>query len=283
MKMKPAIKITTATLVCVLGAGLVSAQNPTIIQNVRGTMNGVSSQQTSASNQALGVHQSSSTSVATATGAPHASAHAVAPAPAKHAAPPASAAPAPAAPKMSAVGVRAVPSARQTAKHTNRRTRGGAVPVGNAPGTGDVAPSDPSAAETSASVGASAPSTGGDEYAPSEQSVVPDGKYAANGRRDPFISPVVSHAGGSGCSTGKKCLEIGAINLRGVVHSENGFIAVVSNGLNKAYFLRENDPVFNGYVVKITGDSIVFQETLQDRLGKSFTREVVKKITTPAV
>jgi hypothetical protein len=71
--------------------------------------------------------------------------------------------------------------------------------------------------------------------------------------------------------------------LRGVVHSENGFIAVVSNGLNKAYFLRENDPVFNGYVVKITGDSIVFQETLQDRLGKTFTREVVKKITTPAV
>jgi len=116
-----------------------------------------------------------------------------------------------------------------------------------------------------------------------EQPVVPDTKYAANGRRDPFISPVVSHAGGSGCSTGKKCLEIGAINLRGVVHADSGFIAVVSNGLNKAYFLRENDPVFNGYVVKITGDSIVFQETLQDRLGKSFTREVVKKIVTPAV
>ena len=55
---------------------------------------------------------------------------------------------------------------------------------------------------------------------PSEQPVVPDSKYNANGRRDPFISPVVSHAGGSGCSTGKKCLEIGAINLRGVVHSK---------------------------------------------------------------
>ena len=121
------------------------------------------------------------------------------------------------------------------------------------------------------------------ENAESEQSVVPDSKYSSNGRRDPFVSPVVSHAGGSGCSTGKKCLEIGTINLRGVVRSENGFIAVVSNSMNKAYFLRENDPVFNGYVMKITGDSIVFQETLQDRLGKTFTREVVKKITTPAV
>jgi Tfp pilus assembly protein PilP len=107
-------------------------------------------------------------------------------------------------------------------------------------------------------------------------------KWAMSGKRDPFFSPVVQQ-NGSGCSTGKKCLEIGAINLRGVVKSETGFIAVVTNNLNKAYFLRENDPVFNGYVVKITGDSVVFQETIQDKLGKSFTREVVKRIFTPAV
>jgi len=107
-------------------------------------------------------------------------------------------------------------------------------------------------------------------------------KWAMTGRRDPFFSPVVQTAG-SGCSTGKKCLEIGSINLRGVVKSDTGFIAVVTNNLGKAYFLRENDPVFNGYVVKITGDSVTFQETLQDKLGKSFTREVVKRIFTPAV
>ncbi len=107
-------------------------------------------------------------------------------------------------------------------------------------------------------------------------------KWAMNGNRDPFFSPVVQQ-NGSGCSTGKKCLEIGAINVRGVVKSDAGFIAVVTNNLNKAYFLRENDPVFNGYVVKITGDSVTFQETVQDKLGKSFTREVVKRIITPAV
>ena len=109
-----------------------------------------------------------------------------------------------------------------------------------------------------------------------------DKKWAMSGKRDPFFSPVVQ-TGGSGCSTGKKCLEIGAINLRGVVKSDTGFIAVVTNNLNKAYFLRENDPVFNGYVVKITGDSVVFQETVQDKLGKPFTREIVKRIFTPAV
>jgi Tfp pilus assembly protein PilP len=107
-------------------------------------------------------------------------------------------------------------------------------------------------------------------------------KWAMNGKRDPFFSPVVQQQG-SGCSTGKKCLEINGINLRGVVKSDNGFIAVVTNNIGKAYFLRENDPVFNGYVVKITGDSVVFQETVQDKLGKTSTHEVVKKIFTPVV
>ena len=54
-------------------------------------------------------------------------------------------------------------------------------------------------------------------------------------------------------------------------------IAVVVNSLNKAYFLRENDPVFNGFVVKITGDSIIFKETVQDRMGKPSMREVTEE------
>ena len=107
-------------------------------------------------------------------------------------------------------------------------------------------------------------------------------KWAMNGKRDPFFSPVVQQQG-AGCSTGKKCLEINGINLRGVVKSDTGFIAVVTNNIGKAYFLHENDPVFNGYVVKITGDSIVFEETVQDKLGKTSTHEVVKRIFTPAV
>ena len=103
-------------------------------------------------------------------------------------------------------------------------------------------------------------------------------------RRDPFVSPVVNRSMmGSGCSVGKRCLTIEQINLKGVVKADSGMIAVVVNSLNKAYFLRENDPVFNGYVVKITGDSIIFKQTVQDRLGKSMTREVTKKITTSAV
>jgi hypothetical protein len=105
----------------------------------------------------------------------------------------------------------------------------------------------------------------------------------AEGRRDPFVSPVVNRSSGPNCSTGKRCLAIDQILVRGVVRADTGMIAVVVNSLNKAYFLKENDPVYNGYVLRITGDSVVFKETFQDRLGKESTREIVKKITTPAV
>jgi hypothetical protein len=242
------MKPTVTILVCVLAAGLASAQSPSIIQNTRNTMNGVSENATAASNQALGIQQSAPARAPRSNGAA-----VVMPAKSSGAAP---------VPPQDKARARRVPA-----------VAGAAV----------VQPTivvSKSHAPTGAVVAAAAGSGDGEN----EQQVVPDAKYNANGRRDPFVSPVVSKAaGGSGCSSGKKCLEIGEINLRGVVHGEAGFIAVVSNGLNKAYFLRENDPVFNGYVMKITGDSIVFQETLQDRLGKSFTREVVKKITTPAV
>ena len=257
------MKPTVTIFVCVLAAGLASAQSPSIIQNTRNTMNGVSNNATAASNEALGIHQSA----------------------------PAAASGQHAAAKPSGIAV-VTPvkssSTKSSSTHVGAssavsKKTGGAKKVpgvvagrkAQAKPTATVPKSNPPTAASAASE-----SGGG---AASEEQVVPDSKYAANGRRDPFISPVVSHAGGSGCNTGKKCLEIGAINLRGVVRAESGFIAVVSNSMNKAYFLRENDPVFNGYVMKITGDSVVFQETLQDRLGKTFTREVVKKITTPAV
>ena len=247
------MKPTVTICICILAAGLALAQSPTIIQSTRATMQGVSNNATAATNEALGINQPApKTAIAVHTPAKSSGA--------------------------AVVSVKPAAGGSASAKKAKRAPVVGVKP--SAPKPAEVAPKkDPVAAVAPAASSGSSEA----ETAANEQSVVPDSKNGANGRRDPFISPVVSHAGGSGCSTGKKCLEIGTINLRGVVHAESGFIAVVSNGLNKAYFLRENDPVFNGYVVKITGDSIVFQETLQDRMGKSFTREVTKKITTPAV
>jgi len=118
-----------------------------------------------------------------------------------------------------------------------------------------------------------------------EDDLVPERK-AGLGKRDPFVSPISTATGpvlpASSCASGKRCLVIDQLVLRGVVRTATGMIAVVANSVNKSYFLRENDPVFNGYVVRITGDSVVFKENTVDRIGRQSTREVVKKVTPPS-
>ena len=108
---------------------------------------------------------------------------------------------------------------------------------------------------------------------------------AASGKRDPFISLAVVRAQqiGASCGTGKRCLVIDQVSLKGVVKTPNGMIAMVENTAKKAYFLRENDPVFNGYVLKITGDSVIFKENTTDNQGRTQTRDVVKRVSAPAV
>ena len=107
----------------------------------------------------------------------------------------------------------------------------------------------------------------------------------APAKRDPFTSPIRElGAAGPACTTGKKCLAINSIVLRGIVKSQAGMIAVVESSARRiSYFLRENDPVFNGYVVKITGDTVVFRENVMDRMGKQSTRDVVMKVVAPVV
>ena len=85
------------------------------------------------------------------------------------------------------------------------------------------------------------------------------------------------------CTTGARCLMIDQVVLKGVVKTTSGMIAMVENSARKQYNLREKDPVYNGFVLKITGDSIVFKESAIDTLGKTNTREVVKRVTVPAV
>jgi hypothetical protein len=119
-------------------------------------------------------------------------------------------------------------------------------------------------------------------------SAAPGRKAAApRGRRDPFVSPVKlvedSLQSSAACSTGARCLIIDQIELKGVVKTTGGMIAMVENGARKQYNLRENDPVYNGFVFKITGDSIIFHQNVIDALGKQSTKEVVKRVTVPVV
>ena len=117
---------------------------------------------------------------------------------------------------------------------------------------------------------------------PASAATPPEG---AHGRRDPFVSVIKTQEGGTSgpvlppCSTGKKCLSIPQIVLQGTVKDRDGkMIALVANG-PRTYFLRENDQVFNGSVVRITTDSVIFRESVTDKLGHETSHEVVKRLT----
>jgi hypothetical protein len=247
------MKLATGILILGIGLGTAGAQNPNIIDNTKGKLVAAQQQKTADSNAALSAAEGQSAKpqpTASASGKLVSATQAQA------------AAQAPAAKQQAAV---AVPTASPKTKSTNTKK------------TSTVAVDKPASPKPAVAVEDKKNPVDPKKDAHKTISV-------AGGRRDPFLSPVVNRGmGGSGCSTGKRCLAVDQIALTGIVKSDAGMIAVVVNAMNKAYFLRENDPVFNGYVVKITGDSIIFKETMQDKLGKSFTREVTKKISTPAV
>jgi hypothetical protein len=140
-------------------------------------------------------------------------------------------------------------------------------------------------AKTTTKKKASKPSAAPAPAANVATNVAAEAKPVSRGsKRDPFISPIQSQANGPiNCGTGKRCLVVDQTVLEGIVKAPNGMIAVVSNSANKAYFLRENDPVYNGFVMRITPDSVVFREQVSDKFGKTSTREIVKKVTAPVV
>jgi len=107
------------------------------------------------------------------------------------------------------------------------------------------------------------------------------------GRRDPFKLPGPPLAGAESSEApigplppGTRGLVLGQLIVEGIVRLDttNTMIAVVDNNANRAYFLRENDAIFNGVVAKITPDSVIFRENVLDASGKVYTREVVKRL-----
>jgi hypothetical protein len=117
----------------------------------------------------------------------------------------------------------------------------------------------------------------------SRRSATSVAKTGHKGPRDPFVSPIVERFRGTAACTGsgRQCLEVGDVSLHGVVHSPSGFIAVVMNG-DHTYFLRENDPLADGTVARITSDAITFRQRSADAFGRPLVREVIKKLGVPA-
>jgi len=109
----------------------------------------------------------------------------------------------------------------------------------------------------------------------------------AGKRRDPFVNPITRVAANSPdkppCTkTGPTCMSPDQIVLKGVIKTPAGMIAMIENVTKKEYNLREKDLILDGFVYKITNDSIIFRVSVMDILGKPTNQDVVKRVTASA-
>lgn len=117
----------------------------------------------------------------------------------------------------------------------------------------------------------------------SQAVVVPTYKYEAKGRRDPFRSLDVSATIQASTAPtvrppGLKGQLVSEINLAGIVKSKNQYMAMATGYRGKTYFLQPNDDLYDGKVLEIKSDAVIFSQTLTDSQGKKLSQRVVKRL-----
>ena len=74
-------------------------------------------------------------------------------------------------------------------------------------------------------------------------------------------------------------LLIDEIDLTGIFHTSKGFVAqVVASNQKKSYLLKEGDQLYDGDVVSINKNEVVFKQVVQDPTALKPFREVVKSL-----
>jgi type IV pilus assembly protein PilP len=108
-----------------------------------------------------------------------------------------------------------------------------------------------------------------------------DFRYDPQGRRDPFRSLIgpSPKIESSDRPPGTPGFLIDEMDLQGIVRTGNDWVAMVNGPDNNGYLLRSGDKVFDGEVIRVNRDSIVFRQVVNDPLSVARYREVVKDLT----
>ena len=175
---------------------------------------------------------------------------------------------------------KAQPPAKSTsAKPAEKPTPPASGPAAAAPPAGgSTAGGAPLSGETGADLGNI------DEILQGEEEVLSGSgfSYDPGNRRDPFKSllagPDRPEIRGPR-PEGVPGLLIDEIDLRGIFHTSRGFVAqVVAANQKKSYLLKEGDQLFDGDVVSINKNEVVFKQVVQDPTALKPFREVVKSL-----
>jgi len=123
--------------------------------------------------------------------------------------------------------------------------------------------------------------------APIKVSGVP---YKSGNRRDPFLNPLVQKKEVKDVDEelsrglpppGISGTYIAQAVLQGTSIRDSGRVAIVRGADTRAYFLKEGDRLFDGYLKTIGSDSITLVRETKMKSGKTLTQEVIKRLRTP--
>jgi Tfp pilus assembly protein PilP len=130
---------------------------------------------------------------------------------------------------------------------------------------------------------ASAPPAAAATAPASQAVVVPSYKYEAKGRRDPFrnldvVNTIQATSAPMLRPPGLKGQLVSEINLVGIVLSKGEYIAMGTGYRGRTYFVHPNDELYDGKVLQIRKDAVVFNQIVNDSQGKKLSQQVVKKL-----
>lgn len=106
-------------------------------------------------------------------------------------------------------------------------------------------------------------------------------RYDPQGRRDPFkslVGPASQRVRREDAPPGPPGFMIDEIDLQGVLGRSGGYVAIIKGPDNIGYNLQVGDKVFDGEVIRITPQSIVFRQEVNDPTRIERFREVVKEL-----
>ncbi len=153
------------------------------------------------------------------------------------------------------------------------------------PAGAQTARSPAPAAPASDAAAAPEATTSVDDILASEEDVLAGTTYSYDpgSRRDPFRSLLAAQnkAERKGAlPEGIPGLLIEEIDLTGIFRTSRGFVAqVLASNKEKSYLIREGDQLYDGDVVSITQQEVVFKQIVSDPTVIKPFREVIKKLS----
>ncbi|HMD34815.1 MAG TPA: hypothetical protein VKH42_07600 [Vicinamibacterales bacterium] len=160
------------------------------------------------------------------------------------------------------------PAAAQT-KPATGSTGSTGKPAPAPPQTPAPAPAVPPAAPPAAASGSPLPP-------PSSESYI----YQPEGRRDPFqnliSAPSETGRRAGNVKVGPAGMSVAEIQVRGIIQSSRGLLAMILGSDNKTYIVHQGDLLLDGKIKQITPQGLIITQEVNDPLSLVKEREVRK-------